>query len=92
MQQFSIVWVFVCWTPVHRMQQQYEVHVSGLAPDIVPLAFPDSIVVCSGDISVLVGTFDLNVLARRIARLGGRTLAVFVDEHVRTGGPTGPLA
>jgi hypothetical protein len=71
---------------------QYEVHVSGLAPYIVPIAFPDSIVVRTGDVAVVVGAFDLDELGHRIGLLGGRVLAVFTDHHMRTGGPSGPFA
>jgi hypothetical protein len=74
------------------MQQHYEVHVSGLAPYIVPLAFPDSIVLRRGDVSVAVGAFDLEVLSRRIARLGGRVLAVFHAEDQPITGPPRPVA
>jgi hypothetical protein len=57
----------------------YEVHVSGLGRDIVPIAFPETIVACHGSTSVLCGHFDdlgLAVLTRRIALLDGRVLAL----------------
>ena len=73
-------------------QQCYEVHVCGLAADIVPIAFPELIVVRTGDVSVLVGTFDLRSLSGRIAALGGSVLAVFRADPTRTGGPFSPLA
>jgi hypothetical protein len=71
---------------------QYEVHVSGLAPYIVPIAFPDSIVVRTGDVSVVVGVFDLTQLDDKISLLGGQVLAVFTDDHMRIGGPSSPFA
>jgi hypothetical protein len=71
---------------------QYEVHVSGLAPYIVPIAFPHSIVVRTGDVSVVVGAFDLVELGHRVSLLGGQILAVFTDDHMRTGGPSSPFA
>jgi hypothetical protein len=59
---------------------RYELHASGLTPDVLPLAFPETIAVMAGDVSVLAGTFDdrgLAVVTRRIALLGGRLLALF---------------
>jgi hypothetical protein len=73
-------------------EQDYEVHVCGLQPDIVPIAFPESIVVRTGDVWVLVGAFELRSLSRRIAALGGSVLAVFRADETRTGGPSSPLA
>jgi hypothetical protein len=70
----------------------YEVHVCGLPPDIVPIAFPEAIVTRTGDVSVVAGAFDLNALGRRVALLGGSVLAVFRADPSRAGGPTGPLA
>ncbi len=59
---------------------RYEMHVSGLAPDLTPLAFPETIAVTAGDVTVLAGSFDdqgLTLIARRVALLGGRLLALF---------------
>ena len=72
--------------------EQYEVHVSGLPPYIVPIAFPETIVVRTGDVTVVLGAFDLEELAHRVDLLGGRVLAVFTGAQSRTGGPSSPLA
>jgi hypothetical protein len=74
------------------MDSQYEVHVSGLEPYIVPIAFPDSIVVRTGDVVVVVGTFDLDELGHRVDLLGGAVLAVFRADESRSSGPPSPLA
>lgn len=73
-------------------QPYYEVHVCGLAPDIVPIAFPESIVHRTGDVSVVIGPFDLCSLQLRVDGLGGYVLAVFRADETRTGGPSSPLA
>src|SRR4051794_38136569 len=60
--------------------EDYELHVSGLKPALVPIVFPEAIVTRRGDIGVLSGHFDDAALARvtrRIAILGGRALALF---------------
>lgn len=60
----------------------YEIHVCGLAPDVVPVAFPETIAVRAGDVSVLSGDFDaaaLGRLTRRITVLGGQLLALFEE-------------
>lgn len=72
--------------------QEYEAHVCGLPPEIVPIAFPESIVVRTGDVTVVAGPFDLGELARRVHRLGGSVLAVFRADESRSGGPPSPLA
>ncbi|MDA0140844.1 hypothetical protein [Solirubrobacter deserti] len=67
-------------------------HVSGLPPYIVPIAFPESIIVRTGDVSVVSGPFDLIDLGHRVNALGGQVLAVFTADESRTGGPSSPLA
>jgi hypothetical protein len=65
-----------------RQVGHYEIHVCGLAPDVVPIAFPDTITVRTGDVSVLAGDFDddgLCRLTRRVTLLGGQLLALFVE-------------
>src|SRR3954447_9822057 len=62
----------------------YEVHATGLAFDVVPIAFPEAITARAGDTSVLTGHFDdrgLSVLTRRIAILGGHVLAISQAEE-----------
>lgn len=59
---------------------RYELHASGLSREVTPLAFPEAIAVTAGDVTVLAGTFDdrgLTAVARRVALLGGRVLALF---------------
>jgi hypothetical protein len=66
----------------HRCEGRYELHVCGLAPDVVPIAFPETITVRTGDVSVLAGDFDdvaLTRVTRRITILGGELLALFED-------------
>ena len=51
-----------------------------LPADVVPLAFPETIIARDADVSVLAGYFDdpgLTRLVHRVALLGGRVLAVF---------------
>jgi hypothetical protein len=65
-----------------RGEAHYELHVCGLAPDVVPIAFPETITVRTGDVSVLAGEFDdaaLSRVTRRITILGGELLALFEE-------------
>jgi len=62
---------------------RYEIHVCGLAPDVVPIAFPETITVRTGDVSILAGddkADDLHRITRRVALLGGAVLALFEEE------------
>jgi hypothetical protein len=59
---------------------RYELHVRGLAAEIVPYAFPETIAAHVGDVAVLAGHFDDTGLVRttrRVALLGGKLLALF---------------
>jgi hypothetical protein len=65
-----------------RPTGRYELHVRGLEPDVVPVAFPETIAVRAGDVSVLAGEFDdaaLTRLTRRAELLGGDVLALFAE-------------
>ena len=67
----------------------YEIHACGLAADVVPLAFPETVIGRGADVSVLAGHFDdvgLTVLVRRVAILGGRVLAIFNADPIRVQG------
>ncbi|MDA0185267.1 hypothetical protein OJ997_33490 [Solirubrobacter phytolaccae] len=62
---------------------RYELHAYGLAPDVVPIAFPETITLLTGDVSVLAGEFEDEVLCRivrRVALLGGGVLALFEEK------------
>ena len=62
---------------------RYELHVCGLTPDVVPIAFPETITVRTGDVSILAGDFEDHALGRivqRVALLGGVVLALFMEE------------
>lgn len=61
---------------------RYELHVCGLAPDVVPIAFPETITVRAGDISILAGddVHALGRIVRRVALLGGSVLALFEED------------
>ena len=66
-----------------RRVSRYELHICGLAPDVVPIAFPETITVRAGDVSVLAGDFDefgLHRITRRVALLGGSVLALFEEK------------
>lgn len=65
-----------------RPARRCELHVRGLAADVVPIAFPETITVRTGDVSILSGDFDdrgLNRIVRRVALLGGGVLALFEE-------------